>query len=144
MGRIKIKIEGKFIFSYQDQIRVTDLNYGNHLGNDKVLGLFHAARVSWMKSINQNEFDFFGKALIQHDTIINYKAEAFCHDKITIDLFIHDIERSYFDFYYKIIKDSHKKEIAIGKTGMTFLNYQTKKIEEAPALFRKQFGEAND
>ena len=137
MARIKIKVQGKLVFEYQDQLRVTDMNYGNHLGNDKVLGLFHDARLKWMKSINQNELSFYGQGLIQHDAVINYKSEAFCQDDIIVKLFVDDIDSRSFDIYYQMIHLNKGNDIAIGKTGMTFFNYKDKKITNTPQLFIK-------
>ena len=134
-----MKIQGKQVFEYEDQLRVTDMNYGNHLGNDKVLGLFHDARLKWMNYLNQSELSFYGKALIQHDAAINYKSEAFCHDRIIIKLYIFDIDSKSFDIYYQILHKLNKKEIAIGKTGMTFYNYEEKKIATTPVKFKKDF-----
>jgi acyl-CoA thioester hydrolase len=137
LARIKIKVQGKLVFEYQDQLRVTDMNYGNHLGNDKVLGLFHDARLKWMKSINQNELSFYGQGLIQHDAVINYKSEAFCQDDIIVKLFVDDIDSRSFDIYYQMIHLNKGNDIAIGKTGMTFFNYKDKKITNTPQLFIK-------
>lgn len=105
------------------------------MGNDRVLTLFHDARVAWMNEIHQTELDFFKSSLIQHDAVINYKAEGLQGDDIFIDLFIDDIDEKSFDFYYRMIRKSDDKEIALGKTGMTFFNYQEKKIDRTPQDF---------
>jgi acyl-CoA thioester hydrolase len=144
LARIKVNIKGNLVYEYEDFLRVTDMNYGNHLGNDKVLGLFHDARMRWMNSIEQTELKFFGKAIIQHDAVINYRAEAHCHDQIRIKIFIDDIDTRSFDFYYQLLHSKENKEIAIGKTGMTFFDYENKKISSTPSAFQKQYGILND
>ena len=37
MARIKIDLPDSFSFSTSFAVRITDLNYGAHVGNDKVL-----------------------------------------------------------------------------------------------------------
>ena len=141
MSRIKIKPQGKKVFQHHDSLRITDMNYGDHLGNDKVLSLFHDARVRWMHENQQTELDFYHSSLIQHDSIVNYKAQALAHDEIIIEVFIDDIDFKSFDFYYRISRCSDQEEIAVGKTGMTFFNYQTNKIAKTPEEFIKLFGQ---
>jgi hypothetical protein len=46
MPRLKLELPAGFPFRTTLTVRVTDLNYGNHLGNDALLGLLHEARVS--------------------------------------------------------------------------------------------------
>ena len=135
MSRIKIKAQGKKVFVYQDALRITDMNYGGHLGNDKVLTLFHDARMAWIKDIHQSELNFFGSSLIQHDSIVNYRMEGLHGDQISIELYIDDIDEKSFDFYYQMMKIEDQKVMAIGKTGMTFFNYDTKKIDRTPQDF---------
>jgi acyl-CoA thioester hydrolase len=139
LARIKIKIQGVHVFEIKDRLRVSDMNYGNHLGNDSVLSLFHNARLAWMESNNQNELNFHGKALIQHDTVINYKSEAFFNDEVLISVYIHDIDTKSFDFYFKMINIKNNKEIAIGKTGMTFFDYSLKKVSSTPTSFSELY-----
>jgi len=45
MARIKIEIPDKFIYKTEIPIRITDINYGGHLGNDSLLSIIHEARV---------------------------------------------------------------------------------------------------
>ncbi|MGB0167367.1 MAG: thioesterase, partial [Luteibaculum sp.] len=68
MGRIKIELPPKFQFGTEITVRVGDLNYGNHLGNDSLLALLHQARVEYIKFLGaQSELDFFGSSLIMAD-----------------------------------------------------------------------------
>ncbi|WP_255669390.1 hypothetical protein [Myroides oncorhynchi] len=43
MARVKLNLPTEFIFETKIPVRITDLNYGNHLGNDKLLSISHAA-----------------------------------------------------------------------------------------------------
>ena len=48
MTRIKIELPETYLFSTEIPVRITDLNYGNHLGNDAILSLLHEARVRFL------------------------------------------------------------------------------------------------
>ena len=45
MARTKLILPDNFNFSTELEIRITDINYGGHLGNNSVLGLIHEARL---------------------------------------------------------------------------------------------------
>ena len=61
MARIEINLPETFLFSTELKVRVTDLNYGNHVGNDNILGLIHEARMQFYRSLGfKNELSFEG------------------------------------------------------------------------------------
>ena len=44
MARVKLDMEGvAFVFRTELDVRITDINYGRHVGNDAMLGLLHEA-----------------------------------------------------------------------------------------------------
>ncbi|MFC1567496.1 hypothetical protein ACFL3R_01495 [Thermodesulfobacteriota bacterium] len=45
MPRIKLDPQERYQHTYETTIEVTDLNYGNHMGNDALVGIIHRARV---------------------------------------------------------------------------------------------------
>jgi len=60
MARIKIELPEKFSFETIIPIRITDLNYGNHVGNDTILSILHEARVQYLRHYDLEELDFAG------------------------------------------------------------------------------------
>ena len=52
MERIKISLPESFKFSTIMKIRITDLNYGGHVGNDSFLSLIHEARQQFLNHFN--------------------------------------------------------------------------------------------
>lgn len=55
MNRIKINLPDSFHFSTELVIRITDLNYGGHVGNDVFLSLIHEAREQYLLSFGYKE-----------------------------------------------------------------------------------------
>ena len=60
MPRIKIELPEIFIFKTEISIRITDINYGGHLGNDSLLSIIHEARVRFLKHLDYSESDVEG------------------------------------------------------------------------------------
>jgi acyl-CoA thioester hydrolase len=139
MGRIKLEMPSTYIFKTEMDIRISDINYGGHLGNDAVMSLAHEARFRFLASNNYSEKNVEGLGLIMIDAVIIYKNEAFWADHVLVEMAINDISRIGFDLYYRIINTDSKKEIANIKTGMAFFNYDIRKIASTPENFFAKF-----
>jgi acyl-CoA thioesterase FadM len=139
MPRIKIELPEKFIFQTEIPVRITDLNYGGHLGNDSVLSICHEARVRFLNSLGFSELDVDGAGIIMIDAAVQYKKEVFYGDILTIKIAAADITKIGFDLIYLISSD--KKEIAIVKTGIVFYDYKRKKTIAVPDLFLNKIQE---
>lgn len=58
---IGIEIPGRFQFSTDIRVRISDINYGMHVGHDSFLTITHEARVRFLKSLGATEGDVFGR-----------------------------------------------------------------------------------
>ena len=132
MGRIKIQLPEKFIFTTTLTVRIDDLNYGRHLANDRVLALAHEARIQFLKSLQYTELNLAGTGLIMSDAAISFKAEAFQGNELIIEIGVTDLSKFGFDLIYKITDKEAKHEVAIVKTGMICSNYEKKKMTLLP------------
>jgi len=132
MARIKLIAPTSFSFSTQIPVRITDLNYGNHLGNDSVLSILHEARMQYLQSLGYTELSFAGIGLIMSDVAIEFKAEAFYGDLLKAYVTAGEISRVGFDLYYKLVKSQNEEVVAIAKTGMICFNYERKKVTTLP------------
>jgi acyl-CoA thioester hydrolase len=134
MARIKIAAPLNFPFSCNIPIRITDLNYGGHVGNDTFLGLIHEARMQFLKSFNYAELDFAGIGLIMSDVIIEFRNELFYGDNLVASVAVGDFSNAGFDIYYKLERHANgvSKIVALAKTGMTGYDYARKKVAPIP------------
>ncbi|MHC5202713.1 acyl-CoA thioesterase [Myroides sp. LJL119] len=137
MSRVKISMPNDFLFSTTMKVRITDLNYGNHLGNDKLVGLIHQARVAFLQSYNYTEMDCCGVGLIMADLAVEYKKEAFFDDDLTIHIIGGDFTRVGFNLFYLVKRDLDI--IAKVKTGMVCYDYGKKTVTKTPECLHKQF-----
>lgn len=47
MARVKLNIPENIISVIIIPVRINDINYGNHVGNDAFVSIIHEARVQW-------------------------------------------------------------------------------------------------
>jgi acyl-CoA thioester hydrolase len=142
MARVKIIFpDKKSLLTVQIPVRITDLNYGNHVGNDKILSLVHEARVQLLSHLgNYQEMDIGGCGLIMADALIAFRGEGFYGDLLQIELFADDISTFSFDIFYRIRAQRQDKDILIAevKTGMVCFDYKQHKPTPLPETFRKK------
>ena len=137
MARIKLDFLDKFLFSTIIPVRITDLNYGNHLANDKVLSIIHEARIQFFQHYGYSELDFAGVSVIMGDVAIEYKNQAFYGDELLIEIGVQDFSRVSFDIIYKI--STKDKLIVKAKTGIVTFDYQQNKVVEVPQKIKDLF-----
>lgn len=135
MARIKLEIPEKFIFKTELSVRITDLNYGGHLGNDSVLRLIHESRVRFFKSLGYDEKNVANNGIIMADSVIVYKSEAFYGDQIQVGIAVDEFYKVGCDIFYHLINSETAKEIARAKTGIVFFDYQRRKKSRVPLEF---------
>ena len=140
MARIKIELPAHFSFETIIPIRITDLNYGNHVGNDTILSLLHEARVQYLSHYGYGELDFAGVGLIMSDVAIEFKNELFYGEKIIASVTISEISKFSFEVFYKLEKASNDKRILVvlAKTGMVCYDYVAKKVAAVPEIARQK------
>jgi acyl-CoA thioester hydrolase len=134
MAKISIDIPASFSFTTNIPVRITDINYGGHLGNDAFLSLIHEARMQYLKNYGLSELDFAGIGLIMRDAGIEFRDELFYGDIVIASVIATEFTKASFEIYYKLEKevDGTKKLVAIAKTGMIGYDYSKKKIAALP------------
>jgi len=134
MKRVKIVLPEQFSFSCIIPVRITDINYGGHAGNDTILSIAHEARMQYLKKIGYSEMEFAGVGMIMSDAAIEFKNELFYGDEIITWVKPSNITKIGFDLIYKLETETnkHTKLIAIIKTGMICYDYKKKKIVTLP------------
>ena len=137
MGRVKLALPEQFIFTTEIPVRISDVNYGGHLGNDSVLSIIHEARVRFLTTHGYSELNVCGAGLIQSDAVIIYKNEAFYGDIIVVEFALSDFSATGCDCFFRLTRQADGKEIVRAKTGIVFYDYEQKKILRVPAEFKQ-------
>lgn len=129
MARIKIAMPSVQLAAIRVPVRISDINYGNHVGNDAFVSIIHEARLQWLRQHGYTELNFDKAALIMGDLAIEFKQEAFYGDTITVTIFAGEISRVSFELYYQLTTERNGSTIVLvnAKTGMIYYDYTIKK-----------------
>ena len=133
MARIKLQLPQQFTFSTLIQVRITDINYGNHVGNDAILSLLHEARMQFLNMAGYTELEFGGVGLIMSDAAIEFKGEAFYGDVLKAYVTVDEFSKVGFEIYYKLVKGEQETVVVLAKTGMVCFDYSKRKVTAIPA-----------
>lgn len=111
-------------------VRIGDINYGGHVGNDAILSIIHEARMQWLAAGGFTELKTGSHGLIMADAMIAYRGEAFYGDSLDVTLFANDLTERSFDLLYRItaVRENCEVLIAEAKTGMICFDYEVSKI----------------
>ena len=139
MARVKLEMPRHFTFTTEMPVRISDINYGGHLGNDAVLSMIHEARVRFLKNHQYSELDVEGRGIVMTDSVIIYKAEGFHGEEVQIDVTVTDFNKYGCDFFYLLSNRKTAVEIAHAKTGIVFFDYSERKVVAVPEEFRNRF-----
>jgi acyl-CoA thioester hydrolase len=141
MARIKIDLPERFSFSTKIPVRIADVNFGGHVGNDSLLSIMQEARTQYFIHYGYSELNIGGIGTIMSDVAIEYKNELFYGEQIIVSVTAGDFTRAGFDLYYKIEKISGDKltPIVFAKTGIVCFDYIKKKIGSVPEEAKKKF-----
>lgn len=139
MARARLDLPETFDFSTEIPIRISDINYGGHLGHDAILPLAHEARLQFLKHLGYSEADIEGLSYLMADAVIIYKSQAFYGQVLRIEIAVRDFGPRACDFLYRITDKETGSEIARLKTCMVFYDYRTGKTAEVPEKFKARF-----
>lgn len=140
MARIKIELPQSFRFSCYIPVRITDVNYGGHVGNDAILSIIHEARMQFFKSLDYSEMNFAGTAMIMVDVCIEFKGELFYGDTLIASVAAGGFANTRFDVFYLMEKEvnGRRTKVVIARTGMACYDYERKKIVAIPDEARQK------
>lgn len=136
MAKLKLEMPKEYGFRTVLPIRITDLNYGGHLGNDAVLTLVHEARVRFLKELGGSELDVGGVGLIMANAQIIFAAQGHYGMELEIAVGVTDIGTLGFDLCYLLTDCLSGQEIARVLTTQVCFDYQRKRPVRLPEKFR--------
>ena len=139
MARIKIDMPDNEIAAIEIRVRIGDINYGNHVGNDAFVSIIHEARVQWLQQNSFTEIDTAGTGLIMSDLAIEFKNESYYGEEIAVKIYSGEISKVSFDLYYQLATERNQQIVLLvkAKTRMVCFNYQIRKVSLIPARLLK-------
>lgn len=136
MARIQIRLPSHFAFSTHITLYQSHMNYGGHLDNALLLTLVSEARVRFFHSLGYTELNIEGVGILVADAALQYRSEAFHGEVMVLRMGATDLGRKGFDLVWSMNEQSTEREVARGKTGIVFFDYETRKVVPMPNAFR--------
>lgn len=138
MEKIRINFPPYVQFETELPVRITDLNYGAHVGNNVILGLAHEARVQYLSFMGSNgEIDLGnGAGIIMADAAIVFRAEIFYPEVLVVQISADHVTERSFDLYYRFLLKKDAREAALVKTGIVCFDYQKRRPANLPDNFK--------
>jgi acyl-CoA thioesterase FadM len=144
MARLQLSFpEEQFYYSTLLTVRVTDINAGNHLGNDSMISMISEARARFLFEFGVAETERDGTGIIVTDLATTYRAEAHARDQLLFEIGVMDFNKYGGDIIFRITRPRDKKLIAMAKYGFVFFNYKTSQVVAMPEEFRNKFDRVN-
>lgn len=141
MPRVKIERPAGWTFRTEIPVRITDVNYGQHVGNDTILAFLQEARVQWLRALGYpSELLAAPVGLILVDLAVRLKAEAAYGDRLAVQLAVSEWTKVGFELVYLMTKVEGGEEVARATTGFVFFDYTARKLAPAPEGFRAKAG----
>ena len=131
MPRVEIALPERFTFRTELEVRVSDLNYGNHLGNDAVLGLLHEARRRYFRSLGADEIGTGGIGFVVADFAVVYRSQAFYGDRLTAELAAGEFGSRGCAFHYRL-SQADGRVVAEARSGHVCFDFRSQKAVSIP------------
>jgi len=128
-------VENHYPFSVEIPVRITDINYGGHLGHMAVVGIFHQVRLLFLNEYNIDEMNVEGNGVILLNSSYVFKNQAFLNDQLIVRVGIGAYSRTRFNFLYQASDKETGQLIVSSQEEITFFNYTRRKSSKIPESF---------
>jgi acyl-CoA thioesterase FadM len=136
VARVEIVFEGPVLFRHELDVRVSDLNYGNHLGHDALVGLLHEARVRFLGRCGLHELDVAGASMVMASLAVRYRAEAHLGERLSVEVAAGDVSSRLVELRYRVRSLDRDRIVADASTVMACLDPATGRVITVPAVLR--------
>ena len=137
MPRVEITLPEHFAYHSELEVRVGDLNYGDHLGNDSVLTLLHEARRRYLRSLGADEIGTDGLGFVVADFAVVYRSQAFYGDRLTTEVAAGEFVSRGCAFFYRLAQ-ADGRVVAEARSGHVCFDFKAQKaVSFPPGLLAK-------
>jgi acyl-CoA thioesterase FadM len=136
MARIDIPLPERFLFTTEIPIRIGDVNYGGHLGNDAVLSIAHEARVRFLAAHGWTELDLAGVGILMVDAAVVYRAEGRWGMVLRVEVGAGEVRTRDCELVYRVTDTGSGAEVARVRTGIVFIDPASRRLVRMPEALR--------
>lgn len=138
MVRLRLEFpDDRVLFAHRLEVRIGDVNYGNHLGHDRLVTLLHEARVRFLDHVGLEELDCDGLRLVIADLAVVYLAEVLHRQELEVEIAAADVGRSSCDFLYRVSDVGNGAPVALAKTRIVAFDPAARRVAALPARLRE-------
>ena len=136
MPRLKLDYPACPLFTTDIPIRITDINYGDHLAHDRLVSILHEVRVRFFRTFGFEEHDIEGRGILLVDLVVTYQREAFYGQTLRVDVAIGEAASRGCDLLYRVTDAGNDEAVALAKTGIVFIDRASRRVVPIPPAFR--------
>jgi acyl-CoA thioester hydrolase len=124
-----------FISKYK--VRISDINYGGHMGNERALVAFQQARIEWLETLGLSEISIGeDKGLIQRRANVEYLKEVSLGEVLDIKICPAEIKGSYFVLAHEV-RNQEGVRVLTGNVTLGSFDYNSKKLARIPSKLKE-------
>jgi 4-hydroxybenzoyl-CoA thioesterase len=137
VSRVSIALPETFQFTTELPVLISQVNSGNHLGNDALISLMNETRVRFTRRQGFLENDVArGLTMVNADLAVLYQSEAHYGEVLVVSIAAVNFHRCGYDFVYRLTDKDSGRAIAQGKTAHILIDAEARKpISEPPGYF---------
>ncbi|WP_192035228.1 thioesterase family protein [Halomonas sp. YLGW01] len=133
MPRVRLEFPADAILHRHSlSVRITDMNYGRHLGHDALVSLLHEARTEALASRGLREWDLEGCPSVVADLAIQYQGEAAWPDALIVETAIPPVEGKALCVYHRVVREHDQRPVATARLNLVLLDPATGKPVPVP------------
>lgn len=115
------------------RVRVDDVNYGGHLGNERALLIFQDARIGFLQGLGMSEREIApDTGMILVEATVRYLEEIFFDDLLDTCVAVVNLKRSSFTLTYRTTRQSDGAPVLEGATVMLPFDYAKRRVRRLP------------
>ncbi|GEN29511.1 thioesterase [Halovibrio variabilis] len=143
MERVKLDFPAEaIIHRHPLTVRVTDMNYGRHLGHDALVSLLHEARIQAFAALDLPEWDMHGYPSVVADLAVQYLNEARWPEALVIETAVPAPQGKALTIYQRIYKSESQQWVATARVNQLLIDLATGRPVDVPERVKQVLAEA--
>lgn len=130
MSSLKSLLPEHFSFTCEIPLRITDLNYGGHVGNDRIMALLQEARVQFLASKGYSELQVEATGMLLTRAQFEIRCELHYGYPLRASVQPINLNSKGFDLFYKLETTIEGRTVlaVLATTTMVCYDYEKKKV----------------
>lgn len=143
MERVKLDFPAEaIIHRHPLTVRVTDMNYGRHLGHDALVSLLHEARAQAFAALDLPEWDMHGYPSLVVDLAVQYQSEARWPEALIIETAVPEPQGKSLTVYQCVLTRDDKRIVATARVNQLLIDLKAGRPVEVPVQVKQALTQA--